>query len=48
MIDPTLALLERCFGGAVPAVVATASADGIPNVTTPLHLDAEPRTTEQV
>jgi len=25
--------IERCFGGAIPAVLATASADGIPNVT---------------
>lgn len=29
----TLRDLERCFGGAIPAVVATASADGVPNVT---------------
>jgi adenylate cyclase len=25
--------LERCFGGAIPAVLATASGDGVPNVT---------------
>jgi hypothetical protein len=25
--------LERCFGGGIPAVLATASADGVPNVT---------------
>jgi predicted pyridoxine 5'-phosphate oxidase superfamily flavin-nucleotide-binding protein len=25
--------LERCFGGAIPAVLSTASADGVPNVT---------------
>jgi adenylate cyclase len=25
--------IERCFGGAVPAVLATASADGVPNIT---------------
>lgn len=30
---PTLAELERCFGGAIPAVFATASADGVANVT---------------
>lgn len=29
----SLAGIERCFGGAIPAVLATASADGIPNVT---------------
>lgn len=29
----TLADLEPCFGGAVPAVLATASGDGVPNVT---------------
>jgi adenylate cyclase len=29
----TLAELERCFGGAVPAVIATAGPDGRPNVT---------------
>lgn len=28
-----LADLERCFGGAIPAVLATASADGIVNIT---------------
>jgi predicted pyridoxine 5'-phosphate oxidase superfamily flavin-nucleotide-binding protein len=28
-----LEALERCFGGAIPAVLATASADGVPNVT---------------
>lgn len=25
--------IERCFGGAIPAVLGTASADGVPNVT---------------
>ena len=29
----TLESIERCFSGAVPAVLATASADGTPNVT---------------
>ena len=29
----SLADLERCFGGAIPAVLATASADGVANVT---------------
>ena len=29
----TLDALERCFGGAIPAVFASASADGVPNVT---------------
>lgn len=29
----TLRDLERCFGGAIPAVIATATADGVPNVT---------------
>ena len=29
----SLHALERCFGGAIPAVLATASADGVPNVT---------------
>jgi adenylate cyclase len=35
MIDDELSIadLQRCFGGAIPAVLATASADGIPNVT---------------
>jgi predicted pyridoxine 5'-phosphate oxidase superfamily flavin-nucleotide-binding protein len=30
---PTLADIERCFGGAIPAVLATASAEGVVNVT---------------
>ena len=30
---PPLDALERCFGGAIPAVLGTASADGVPNVT---------------
>lgn len=29
----SLSDLERCFGGAIPAVLATASSDGVPNVT---------------
>lgn len=29
----TLDDLERCFGGAIPAVMATADGDGVPNVT---------------
>ncbi len=29
----TLVSIERCFGGAVPAVIVTADADGMPNVT---------------
>jgi predicted pyridoxine 5'-phosphate oxidase superfamily flavin-nucleotide-binding protein len=29
----SLAHIERCFGGAIPAVLATSSADGVPNVT---------------
>ena len=29
----SLADIERCFGGAIPAVLATASGDGVPNVT---------------
>lgn len=34
MTDPlSLGDLERCFGGAIPAVLATASSDGVPNVT---------------
>ncbi len=30
---PTLTDIERCFGGAIPAVLATASAEGVVNVT---------------
>ena len=33
MGELTLPDIERCFGGAIPAVLATASADGLPNVT---------------
>ena len=33
MDELSLADIERCFGGAIPAVLATASADGLPNVT---------------
>jgi predicted pyridoxine 5'-phosphate oxidase superfamily flavin-nucleotide-binding protein len=30
---PSLAALQPCFDGLVPAVIATASSDGVPNVT---------------
>ncbi len=33
MGELALSDIERCFGGAIPAVLATASADGLPNVT---------------
>ena len=33
MGELALADIERCFGGAIPAVLATASAGGLPNVT---------------
>ena len=33
MDEPALPDIERCFGGAIPAVLATASADGVVNVT---------------
>ncbi len=33
MTAPTMESLVRCFEGAIPAVIATASADGTPNVT---------------
>ena len=33
MDELTVLDIERCFGGAIPAVLATASADGLPNVT---------------
>ena len=33
MLDVRLSQLERCFGGAIPAVIATAAADGTPNIT---------------
>jgi hypothetical protein len=32
-VDLRLSDIERCFGGAIPAVLATASADGVANVT---------------
>ncbi len=32
MTDWTLDDIERCFGGAIPAILATASADGVPNI----------------
>ena len=36
----TLPAIDRCFSGAVPAVLCTASADGVPNITyiTKAHL----------
>ena len=33
LLDVQLSQLERCFGGAIPAVIATASGDGTPNIT---------------
>ncbi|MET0902595.1 MAG: GAF domain-containing protein [Acidimicrobiales bacterium] len=33
VLDVQLSQLERCFGGAIPAVIATASGDGTPNIT---------------
>jgi adenylate cyclase len=33
MSDLTLRELHLCFEGVIPAVIATASADGVPNVT---------------
>ncbi len=38
VIDPSLgrvplSAIERCFGGAIPAVLATSSAEGVPNIT---------------
>ena len=32
MTDWNLDAIERCFGGAIPAILATASADGVPNI----------------
>ena len=32
MTDWSLDDLERCFGGAIPAILTTASADGVPNI----------------
>lgn len=40
MSAPTLTSLARCFQGVVPCAVATASADGWPNVTYVSHLHA--------
>ena len=33
VLDVQLSQLERCFGGAIPAVIATVAGDGTPNIT---------------